>query len=242
MGDTMKKIVLLCFTLLALTGCSATYNVTIDKNSVTENVIAISNDDSEYSKIKNWNGFPLPLYYDQELSNPFGDKREKESGVKYYNVENNETEKTTKANASFSLDEFSRSSLVRGCFKYFNVIKDGNIVTFSTSVGLICTFSNFNVVVDTDYKVLNSNADNVNSETNTYTWNYSSDTNKSVYLEVDLSKKYNEKETSNSNNETDITMSKQNKIAIIVILVSALLSFVVGILIYLKKKSNSLDL
>lgn len=236
----MKKVIILLLLAIFLSGCSATYNVTIDKNAVTEDVTAVASNDTEYSKLKNWSGFPLTLYYDQEISNPFGEKREKESGIKYYENTSDDSTKTTKVRGSFNMNEFSKSSLVRGCFKYFNVIQDGNVVTFSTSVGLICNFSNFNVVVDTDYKVLNSNADNVNAETNTYTWNYSTNTNKSVYLEIDFAHKYNE---SNSNNKssTDISTSKENKIAIIVILIAALVSSILGFLIYLKKKSDSLN-
>ncbi len=209
----MKKKIVLFGILFCLTGCSANVNINIDDNKVTENITATASNSSEYSEFKNWNGFPLPLYYDQELENPFAQKREKESGVEYYNVSFDDSKKSFTANAEFDFESHTRSSMIRNCFNYYNIIEEGNNITFSTSSGLICSFSNISINVITPYKVIDSNANTINENDNIYTWkiNNSNSRNISIYFVIDKSKSYKTNEEDKKNyNDTNSTSERNN--------------------------------
>ena len=235
----MKKIVLLIIIIFCLTGCHAVTNIEIDENKVTEKVTVKASSDSEYSKIKNWNGFPLTLYYDQDLKNPFGSNRDKESGVEYYTENFDDNSKTLISTAEFSLNEHTRSSLIRGCFEFYNISNDEDnesIKTFATSEGLICDFSNFDVVVKTPYKVINNNATNVDSVNNIYTWKVNKSNKNSIYISlvIDFSKKYNEKESNNKNQseeKTNNSVEREKKTSFSVYVIIAIVGLFIMVLL-----------
>ena len=238
-----KKIFIMFIMLIITTGCSSKVNINIDRNRIDEKVSIVASDNSEYNKIKNWSGFPVTLYYDQELSNPFSN--EKEEGVLYYDVNMNDSAKTMTASASFTLANHNRSSLVRNCFKLYNIASRGGKTVFSTSRGLICNFNQFQLIINTPYTVAVNNADKVDSETNTYIWNInkSNAKNTSIYLEVDFSKRYNEKSNntggkSTPQNETT-TISISKKLIYIIIAIVATMIVLVGVYIYKKKREAS---
>ena len=198
----LKKYSFLLLLLFFLTGCTATVNVTIDKDSVEENIIVKGSNITEYNEIRNWSGFPLEKNYDDYMENYLSVDNNRKSGVSYYDVTNNNETLTTNVSSSFNYFEYENSSIVRNCFEYFNILEEGDMVIFSTSKGLRCNFNNFNIVVNTPYLVTTNNASNVNTSTNTFTWTVgeSAPSNFGIFMEIDLSKKYNES-ASNTNNE-----------------------------------------
>ena len=119
----MKKIILLFILVLFITGCKATVNVNIDKDNVTEKVSVYEKNTTTYNNMKNWEGFPVPLYYNQDLEVPsWMPNREKEQGVPYYNVEFNDDINTITGTGKFSFNNYKRSSLVNNCFKLSSFI------------------------------------------------------------------------------------------------------------------------
>ena len=237
----MKRIYLLLIGLVLLTGCSSTVNISIDKNTITEKVKISESNYTKYNQIKNWNGFPAPLFYDQELNVPtWMPNREKESGVSYYEVSENNSNKTLEITGSFSLKNHNRSSLVRNCFRFYNVITEGQKTIFSTSKGLTCSYRNFSVVVSTPYVVLNNNADGVDKEHNTYTWNINSSNAKKVgiYMEVDFSKKYNE-DPNETINEDDNKSAESNYYTYLIVGILIVLLALLGVHLYNKKRNLS---
>ena len=243
----MKKLLFLFVLFFILTGCSSTVNINIKKDIVDENITVTTDSSKEYNEIKNWDGFPLPLYYDQDLENPYGN--EKEEGVSYYETFFDDTAKTLKASASFSLTEHPRSSLIRNCFEFYNAGEDAdtpNLYRFATSEGLICKFTNFNVVVTTPYLVKENNAMSVNKDTNTYTWNITNSNKKNIYLSmvIDFSHKYNETSTENttdnsdSNTDTNNEIKKENNGLSSLIIIVSIIFILLIIFIYLKIKNS----
>lgn len=242
----MKRFLIMCFFVFLITGCTSEVNITIDKNNIEEKITVIGSDQSEYDEIKNWNGFPLTLYYDQELENPFS-SGVKENGVKYYSVENNENEKKVNASATFTLQDHVRSSLIRGCFEFYNIVdSDNNTKIFSTSNGLICNFTDFKIIVYTPYEVVNSNAHEIDSENHTYIWkvNSSNERDISVYLEIDFSEDdlANEKDSphddyTNNDNNKDLNISG----TIIFCLVAFIIIVILVIVIILRKKQKKMS-
>lgn len=240
----MKKIHLLFIIVLFLTGCSASANISIDKNSIVETVNIIEQDTNKYNKYKNWNGFPVPLYYDQDLKVPLWmQNREKESGVSYYDVKNDDNNKTLNITGKFTVNNHNRSSLVRNCFKLYNVINENSKTIFSTSQGLTCAFKNFDIRISTPYTVVTNNADKVDSENNVFIWNINSSNakNASVYLEVDFSKKYKEDENTNYEDTSQKEEKSNNFIYIIVIIVTTII-ILFGLYFYtnIKKRNTSI--
>lgn len=242
----MKRIFGLLIVIFFLTGCSATVNVSIDKDTVSETVRVSEQNVNKYNQMKNWGGFPVPLYYDQELEAPLWmPKREKEAGVSYYNVSFDDANKTIVTSGKFSKNQHNRSSIVRRCFKLYNVISEGDKTIFSTSNGLICAFKNFDIVVNTPYTVVANNASKVDTDTNTYTWsvNDSNANDIGVYLEIDFSKKYNEPETNyGDNNETSNQQKGENTSSTLIyifIIASIIILAVGGIYLYKRKQKVS---
>lgn len=237
----MKKIYALLIGIVFLTGCSATADISIDKDSVVENVKVSEQDIDKYNKYKNWNGFPVPLYYDQDLKVPLWmNDREKESGVSYYDVKNDDNNKTIEISGKFKLNNHNRSSLVRNCFKLYNVINEGSKTIFSTSKGLTCAFKNFDIKVYTPYTVVTNNADKVDYENNIYTWNINSSSakNASVYLEVDFSKKYKEDQVTNEDDTTE-KASESNTFVYTIIIIITTIIIALGLYFYTKFKKHN---
>lgn len=240
----MKKIYALLIGIVFLTGCSATANISIDKDSILESIKVFEQDPNNYNKYKNWNGFPVPLYYDQELKEPLWmQNRKKEAGVSYYDVKNDDNNKTIEITGKFKPNNHNRSSLVRNCFKLYNVINEDSKTIFSTSKGLTCAFKNFNIIVSTPYTVVTNNADKVDLENNIFTWNINSSNakNASVYLEVDFSKKYKEDEVTNEDDTTE-QESESNTFMYIIIIIITMIIIIIGLYFYTnsKKRNNSI--
>ncbi len=243
----MKKNFILLAVILLLTGCKATANISIDKDTITETVRVFEQDSKKYESYKKWNGFPITLYYDQKLKSPaWMPNREKESGVPYYNVDIDDQEHIISMSGKFSLTNHTKSSLVRNCFRLYNIIQEDNKTIFSTSKGLTCAFNNFDIVVSTPYTVVTSNATKVDTETNTYIWNINSSNvnNSNVYLEVDFSKRYNEEpaengESNSSNEQSQPVNEKTNFIVFIVVAVGLLIVIIISYYLYKKRQKTS---
>lgn len=236
----MKKIYFLFVIVLLLTGCSATANISIDKDSVIENIIVSEQNTNKFNKYKNWGGFPVPLYYDQELQAPLWmPNREKEKGVSYYDVVKNDSNKTIEITGKFTPKNHNRSSLVRNCFRFYNVINEGSKTIFSTSRGLTCAFKNFDIKVSTPYTVVTHNADKVDSENNVFTWKVNSSNSKNVgiYLEIDFSKKFKEDENTNTTNNTQKENESNVLMYTVIIIVSLLI--IGGLYFYTKFKKHN---
>lgn len=241
-----KRIIILFAVVLFLTGCKATVNIDIDKNKVTESIEVVGSDVAEYSKIKNWSGFPLETDYDDYMDNYLLNDTEKRQGVRYYDVINDDNSFKTNVSSSFNFSSYQNSSIVNNCFKYFNVIEEDNIVTFSTSKGLRCEFYDYDIIVKTPYNVVSNNAHKVDSVTNTYTWsvNRNNVSDFGIYLEIDLSKNSNG-ELIKDNNDNNKETSSLNKAFSPFIVIAVIIISIFGILVLvkiLKKKKDSLDI
>ncbi|MGM9878950.1 MAG: hypothetical protein ACI31R_02880 [Bacilli bacterium] len=236
----MKKYIILILTVFLMSGCTATVNLNIELDKITENITIFAKDQSEYNKASNWNGFPLPLYYDQELSNPFSDTREKEAGVSYYDVSFDETNKKINLNGEFDFDNHKRSSIIRNCFKYYEIRQYDNNYIFSTSSGLICDYSNIEVVVQTPYKVTMHNSEKVDTTNNTYTW-IINDSNKeeiNLYFEIDSSQKVLNDNKDNVDSSGSEISKSINVVVLIIIVLIIFVFIIIGYFILRKRKKE----
>ncbi len=246
----IKKSILCLIILFSMSGCSAVVNINIDKNRINEEYL-ITGNSSDYEKIKETISYPIPLEYDAELENPFSGSKEKEEGVAYYNITTDDISKKAIIKGSFSLNNHTNSNIIRNCFKYYNILKDGSEskLIFSTSRGLTCNFNKFTLNIKSPYKILESNASKIDEENNIYTWQ-SNDKNSrdfSVYFNIDLSKKYKE-DTQPSDSTPDVsdntpdTQSNFNSSVLIIIGVILLIFIIAGTIILTNKKRKASSL
>ena len=209
----MKKRILLLLTLiLLLCGCSAEVNLEVTPSNIDESISIVTNANGIYTKDMIKEGFReyMPIYYNVEI--PDTEPDEAVSGVQYYEHEREELTngyKNTYSN-KFDFNKYKFARSVNESFRSINVQnssvqKQILISTDSGGMKLFNTFpelENVKVNIKTDYEVIKNNADSVNG--NVYTWYFSKDTKKSVYLIIS-----SEKKTSDSSNNNKGSYSKK---------------------------------
>lgn len=207
----MKKILILLFLIMFLTGCSAEVNIIINDTGINESIMFR---DSNVTAYKN----NIPVFYDDIFSDIEPDV--KNEGVKYYNKSVSQDVNGYKINYSYkyTIDEYKKSRSVKGAFRSFNIREnnaDEEIVISTDSGGLRYFESYMNldsvkINITPSYKVLESNADYVSG--NVYTWVYSKNTKKHIYMKLDnpSNNSTNGGNTNNSNNSNDSNNSTNN--------------------------------
>ena len=183
----MKKIlILLC--LLFLTGCSVNYEITLKNNEIKERLTIIENDQSLFD-IRNDAGWTLRETFEM-LINDVGD----EFSVQDYSIKSLNTD--TQLGVEYYSDASNtliNSSAINQCYTNPTIEVNDNIITFSSGNEFTCydyydNLDNITIVLNTDYKVISSNAEVV--EDNKYIWNITKDGNKNIEIsyEQDTSK------------------------------------------------------
>lgn len=219
----MKKIItLLAVTLL--TGCSATYDININKDSINDNIKIYT--DSKI--IKN-------ATEDEALK--FSEKiGEWERGYDYYQREIYTTDKITgyEYTYDFKYEEYDAMSQIRKCYKDFEFIYEKNTITINTSKEFLCKnyykdVNKLELNISSEYEIINSNADSKSN--NIHTWNINSSNYKNKPISITITK---------SNIVNKEQNNKKNKINIqnILVLIIFILLIIVLIIRQKDKKQN----
>ena len=240
----MKKILIL-LSILLLTGCSAEYDLVIDKNSFKEDVKI-----SEVSK-SNWTKLAYDTYNYKEAIDFFTSNK---IAVSYRNVKfedaikNSESYEASKITNNqelgveysydFKSQDFSTSTMVKACYDLFNILIDGDSTYLSTSKEVNC-FERFPLLdkitinVQSRYIVTGNNADVIDTKTNTYTWNLTKNEaqNSPIYLVLDNSKKFDGR-------AFWIKFFADNPLWATIISISIIGAIILGIVLILNKKNN----
>ncbi len=195
----MKKIFILLFGILLLTGCSANYNLTVDQSlSVRENIDIIGDD-----RFKMNSSYTIDTMYDTILNTYSNniDKNKINNVEKYLNNNN----LSVKINNNYSnLDELSKSYYASLIYSNnFKINTNENIITLSSdnimnNLWIFMTdmeddplIKNLNINIKVPYIVTNHNADKVDEKNNTYTWEYNfQTTNKIINISFDKNNIY----------------------------------------------------
>lgn len=189
-----KKILCLVLSLFLLTGCTISYDVTINKDfTVLEDMEIIGDDrfkigddytiDSMFETLKETY---FEIYQDGDLDN-----------IKKYSKSGNMAISSNKTYSN--LDEFANSNYVKKIYANgLKITSENNLITISSESGLDNFWlfvdgmeedpiiTNLKVSIKLPYIVTNNNADEVDDKTNTYTWIYSfHDYSKQINLEFD---------------------------------------------------------
>lgn len=175
----MKKLlILIC--LLFLTGCSVSYEITLENNKIKERLTIVEKNQSLFD-VENDTGSTL-----REIFDTLASEESDEFSVLDYSVEslNSDTQLGVEY-YSDSTQSLINSSAINQCYMNPKIQINDNIVTFNTGNDFTCydyyeNLETINVVLTTEYKVLSSNADMV--EGNKYIWNITKEGNKNIEL------------------------------------------------------------
>ena len=242
----MKKIIFMILILFLLTGCEATYNITLDSNNFIEN-LQINNNKVLFDNTNE----PYKLMLDNALTGALAtDFREekpesnfKEEGIKYYDINKTETNNTLGISYKneFSLLEYKYSTIVNSNIEKFNYTYNKEKITINISepINVFIMYpelNNLTIKFRTNHEVINNNADEILNDTYYYHLNKNNYKNKKIILE--LSKDYNIKQGGFLDLDEEGYFSINTLIIIYGIL--GIIGLTIGISIFIKvRRSNN---
>lgn len=242
----MKKIFFMILILFLLTGCEATYNLTLDSNNFIENLeinnnkISFNNHDIPYKEMLN-NASNGALATDIREEKP--ESNVKEDNIKYYDVKKIETNNTLGISYEnkFSLLEYKYSTIVNSNIDKFNYTynKEQIMLNITNPINVFVLYpqlNNLTIKFKTNHEVIKNNADEIIDNTYYFYLNKSNYQNKKIILE--LSNEYNQNTPGFLVLDEEGYFSVNTLIIIYVIL--GVIGLTIGISIYIKvRKSNN---
>jgi len=238
-----KKIIMLSILLLMLTGCSIEYTITIDEATIQENIAVLDNVSDTRTVTDIMNNYKYKYYvYDKVDSEDYEPTENYEEGLLYYTQSYNIDSEGYHLYYDYThpIANYMNAVSVVSSYNTKHITYSNNKLSIkTTSPNSYLRYSdlldNLTVSIITDYNVISNNADSVDG--NKYTWTFDKDNNytKQISFEVDLSKKTNEEEDKNSSNENDTTF-EEKKNTIIVVIVFAIYLIITIIFIIRKRK------
>lgn len=190
-----KKYLFLITTLFLITGCSATYNLTIDDKGYNEELIITATNKGENNSLIS---YPQVVFNDQEGADDIGSLTQKIEGIEYYNDEeeiNNGLKKIKYDYLFKNSSNYLRSNIINNNFDLIAI--DKYKYDEKTEYTYISTSDKFNYIenmpelenitinVTNKFKVISTNADEVNG--NLYTWYITKDNQKAINMVYDTS-------------------------------------------------------
>lgn len=176
----MRRNILMILFVLLLSGCSANYNLTIDKNVFKEELFV------DGVSINDKKSLVLPIEYDVDEYD-VDEVKNGDEGFYKYKIGNN----NFSLSYSFNNDNFSYSKLLNSCYKkvFAGYIDNYYMITTTGSFSCFDNYSeldNVKVVIKSQYKLVNSNADSI--EGFNYIWNIDrNNLDNGIFLQLDTS-------------------------------------------------------
>ena len=243
----MKKIIYLILMLFLITGCDATYNLTLENNNFTEN-LEITNSDKKTWNINNPSNKDIR---NQTLNSALAtDYREeipevntKVKGIKYYDIKKIDTENTLGISyeSNFTLYEYQYSTIVNTNAKSFNYQnnKDGIIINIKKPLdafNLYPELKNLTIKFKTNHQVIKNTADDIVDDVYYFYLNKNNYQDKKIIIE--LSNDY--KTTSNDALEPDEDGYFNKSTLILVYSLIGIIILIFGVIVYIKvRKYNN---
>ncbi|MDD6879364.1 MAG: hypothetical protein PUD59_03940 [bacterium] len=235
------KVLVLFLSLFLLCGCSVTgqYDVEIVDDNIYESLSIVNNNKSTWDQpISNDIGetdqedIEIPTY---RKSIDFYLKQKTNAIVGEENYENFYTNKIISDNNKlglnysyiFNSNNYGKSSIANSCYSQFNFLSNNDVYILSTNNEFLCFsyegLENVTIHINTNHKVKQSNADNI--EGNDYYWNInkSNSNNKSIYFEY----------------YKDDYVFDSNKVVKITIIVLSIVGVIFIIILFLLKRKNN---
>ena len=217
-----KYLVLIIISLL-LTGCDIEYNLDLDKQlKLQENINVIATTGEDISKIKEFD-LNIPI---NKNDDDFSAYEKKLDNVNYYNLK--KTNEKLSFSYLFEQEEYMQNTLVNGAYEYVSIAQVEDEIVLSSSQGCLLfqmydNLENLKVTITSNYKLVKTNADEV--ERHKYTWyiNRENAEKVGIYLKLDTTKE---------------DLNWIERLQYFNIFTVSIILFIVGLLVYkiLKKK------
>lgn len=219
MKTNKLKLIIMLPLLILLSGCTVDYNLEIKNDTATETV-NFTKPNSEYSTSD----------INSELGLLIGFNKDETNSYAFYNMNKiiGDSESGLTFSYDFKANTFTyQSTFISSCYDSVNFKYTDIIISLTTSKTFKCWDANLNsafkINIKTDLTVTNNNADNHSG--NIYTWNMDpSITDKPIVIEL-------LRDTANSNNQTNNSLSETLPvvfIAIGVIIIGGMTYFIIN--------------
>ena len=190
----MKKIIFLLITICLLTGCTATYDINITKETINDTIKI----EADSTKVNNAN---------KQTTDTFNQKiGEWENGHDFYKREIITTADKTgyQYTYNFNFDEYDAMSQIRKCYKDFNLTYD-NDIELTTSKEFLCRnyypqVKTFTINITSEYEITSSNADSIKDNVHTWKINANNYKVRPINIKINKSKMYIPEEEPNYKN------------------------------------------
>ncbi len=254
----MKKLILFIIMILTLTGCTVNYELTIDKDSIKENILINAEDERDNDLLREYTK-PVEAFIDSP-QNSDGD--EEIPGVEYYKMNKTSDEFGNyhlNLTYDFQLNDFKKDFIIDNSVSSFYYDNDNGELNISTGLN-IKAFNLYNGIdslnikinFSNDYEIIDSNAQNRNG--NTLTWYITYDDHKKSSINLKLKEKNSDVTNPGSGEDKNPTQSpsklpssntsssnindKETNSNDIVIVVGALLAFTIFLVVIISFKNK----
>ena len=181
-----KKIFILTLIILMMCGCSVDVNIDISNNKIKESNDITVLENALYTKEILRTSFRdyIPIYASDLIVDTVPDKPF--SDVLYYNKNTTDLGNGYRFNYSY---DYART--IKEGFRDYSYTYKNDIISLSTDNKGLIYFDEYKeldevvINIKTNYLVLENNADRVNG--NTYTWTFNKDSKKSINIVIDTS-------------------------------------------------------
>ena len=230
----MKKIIYLILMLFLITGCDATYNLTLENNIITENLQINTNNSSSNKEIRDLTlNSVLATDYREEIP----EVNTKVEGIKYYDIKKIDTENTLGISykSDFTLLDYKYSTIVNTNAKSFDYKnnKDGIVINIKKPLDAFILYpdlNNLTIKFKTNHQVVKDNADEIIDDTYYFYLNRNNYQAKKIILE--LSNDYDISSVGLLETDDEGYFTKNTLILVYVFL--GLTIFILGIIVYIK--------
>lgn len=183
-----KRIILLIIVGLFLTGCTNQYNISINGDTISEELIStIPSSDiivqSEEEKAAGIEADDLITPFIEEDQYPFTNNEK----IKYKKtVSKNGNNTIVKLNYDYSIDDFKKSRVYNECFEKSILSREDGYIRLAFMGEFYCLYGDsININVTSDRKILDDTADDVNNNVYSWTINDSNQDNVNIQLILD---------------------------------------------------------
>lgn len=233
----IQKLIVL-FSIIILSGCEASYTITIDKNNINEKIEVLDNVSSNRTVTDVMENYKkqYPVYSNQDWVEA---DYSRVDGEEYYNQTYNIDDNGYHLfyEYTYPIEKYKDANSINFNYNYKDITYKDHILKIAigatnNKMKYVNDFTNLTVNIITDYIVLNNNADSVIG--NRYIWyiNKNNNDEKGINFEVDLSKTQSE-----IDKEKEVKAKKNS--LLIPVLIGALLAYVIIIFIIVTKKRKN---
>lgn len=249
----IKNIILLISIIFLLSGCSGTYNLTIDNEGIREGTSITETSETVYKAAYQYKMNTLDGYYESYSYLNDYTKYVKNNIVDTYYINKDNFDKDNFINSNgvsnnnyiYSIYNSKKTFNNKNNFLINNVIKDSliindnNIILYIDELPTVITsnLDSFRVTIKVeDLEVVSNNADSV--EDNSYVWNFTKNNYYNKTLSLNIKRPVSEDNTKDNSNNNNNSNNKETSATSILIVIGIYLVVIIVVINALKKKNK----